>query len=349
VIRVRKRGSFGLDIGSSAVKAVQIVSGKVGPALKSSAIVALPREAITDGAIKQPQAVVDAIRECAREARIGDDNCAVISLAGRDSIVKRVTLPRVSTKELADAISLEAEHHIPFAIEDVFLDYQVLGESDTTMSVLLVATKKGKVLEHVSLVERAGFEVSIVDLDAFAIQNQHERNRAGDAAVALIDIGASIMKTNVVHGGASIFARDVPFGGNNYTDAIARRLGLSVDRAEAAKCGLDADVSEGDVRPVLADVSRELCREVQRTFDYVASTAEAEPIAKIVLSGGGATLAGLADPLASSCGVTVELARPLATIAHDRARWSEGPRRASEGRLAVAVGLALRRLGDRRA
>src|SRR6185295_3536596 len=210
--------TFGLDIGSSAVKVVELVPGKTGYALKSFAMVDLPR---------------DVIRECVQRAGITSPG-AVISVSGRDSIVKRVPLPKVSAKELADAIYLEAEHHIPFAIDDVFLDYQVMGESANSMSVLLVATKKVKVLEYIAVVEDAGLEASVVDLDAFAIQNQYELGIPSDGteAVALIDIGASVMKTNVIHGGASVFARDVPFGGNNYTDAIAQRLGIPVDRAE---------------------------------------------------------------------------------------------------------------------
>jgi type IV pilus assembly protein PilM len=126
------------------------------------------------------------------------------------------------------------------------------------MSGLLVATKKVKVLEYISVVEDAGLEASVVDLDAFAIQNQYELGVPSDGteAVALIDIGASVMKTNVIHGGASVFARDVPFGGNNYTDAIAQRLGIPVDRAEAAKRGVEVGVNWDDLVPALESVSR---------------------------------------------------------------------------------------------
>jgi type IV pilus assembly protein PilM len=258
-------------------------------------------------------------------------------------------MPKVSARELADAIALEAEHHIPFAIEEVFIDHQVVGETASSMSVLLVATKKVKVLEYVAVVEEAGFEASIVDLDAFAIQNQYELNTPdhGSEAIALIDIGASVMKTNVIQNGASIFARDVPFGGNNYTDAIAQRLGLPADRAELAKRGHDVGIAWDDVVPALEAVSRELSLEIQRTFDYFASTADSERIAKIVLSGGGARLAGIDDFLASSWGVPVELARPLAVVDRDPAQFNDEELRGTECVLAVAVGLGLRTPGDK--
>src|SRR5262249_51675847 len=190
---------------------------------------------------------------------------AVMSVSGRGSIVKRVSLPKASPKELEDAILLEAEHHIPFAIDDVFLDFQVVGETASSMSVVLVATKKIKVLEYVAAVEAAGLDATVVDLDAFAVQNQYELNNGanGNEAVALIDIGAAVMKTNVVHGGASVFARDVPFGGNNYSDAIAHRLGIPAEKAEAAKHGQDVGVSWDDVVPALEAVSRDLSLEIQ--------------------------------------------------------------------------------------
>ena len=348
--RGKNVATFGLDIGSSAVKLVELVPGKAGYALKSFAMVDLPRDVITEGSIRQPAAVTDAIRECVQRAGVTSLG-AVISVSGRDSIVKRVPLPKVSAKELADAIYLEAEHHIPFAIDDVFLDYQVMGESANSMSVLLVATKKVKVLEYISVVEDAGLEASVVDLDAFAIQNQYELGVPSDGteAVALIDIGASVMKTNVIHGGASVFARDVPFGGNNYTDAIAQRLGIPVDRAEAAKRGHDVGVNWDDLVPALEAVSRELSLEVQRTFDYFASTAESERIGKIVLSGGCAKLAGIESFLASSWGVPVELARPLAALDRDEQQMNDEELQSADCLLAVAVGLGLRKPGDKTA
>src|SRR5512144_496432 len=124
----KKVTTFGLDIGTSSVKVVELAEGKAGYGLKSFGMVELPRDAITEGSIKQPAVVTDAIRECVQRAGITSP-AAAISVSGRDSIVKRVPLPKVTPKELADAISLEAEHHIPFAIDDVFLDYQVVGES----------------------------------------------------------------------------------------------------------------------------------------------------------------------------------------------------------------------------
>ncbi|HEV8437777.1 MAG TPA: type IV pilus assembly protein PilM [Methylomirabilota bacterium] len=344
----KKPETFGLDIGSSSIKVVELAPHNGGYGLRGYAMVPLGRDVISEGTIRKPAAVTEAIKECVRKAGIASAT-AVISVSGRDSIVKRVPLPKVTPKELADAILLEAEHHIPFAIDDVFLDYQVVGETANSMSVVLVATKKLKVLEYVAAVEEAGLEATVVDLDTFAMQNQFEVNSPADGreAVALIDIGAAVMKTNVIHGGASIFARDVPFGGNNYTDAIAQRLNIAADKAEAAKQGHEVGLNWDDLVPALEAVSRDLSLEVQRTFDYFASSAESERIGKIVLSGGCAKLAGIEDFLASSWGVPVEVAQPFQSIDCDPAQFPEAELREVGPLFAVAVGLGLRSPGDK--
>ncbi len=184
-------------------------------------------------------------------------------------------------------------------------------------------------------------------MDGFALGNQFEANFPGedDEAVALIDIGASIMKTNVLRKGATIFARDIPFGGNNYTQAIAQRLNISFEQAEAAKLGKDVGVKWETLVPPLEAVSRDLSLEVQRTFDYFASTAESERIGKIVLAGGCAQLPGLNEYLSSNWGIPVELARPFQRIQVASAYGED--LNALAPALAVAVGLALRRPSDK--
>jgi len=247
---------------------------------------------------------------------------------------------------LRDAVQLEAEHHIPFAIDEVFLDYHVVSRHDGAMDLILVAVKKSKVVEYVGVVEESGLNAVVVDVDGFALGNQFELNQQNERgeAVALIDIGASIMKTNVLRAGTPIFARDIPFGGNNYTHAIAQHLKIPFDQAESAKLGRDVGVNWESLVPALESVSRELSLEVQRTFDYFASTADSERIGKIVLAGGCAQLPGLTDYLSSTWGIPVELAQPFARIdvgsGHSEIVGAAGPS------LAVAVGLALRQPGD---
>jgi type IV pilus assembly protein PilM len=337
--------TFGLDIGTSAVKVVQLTNGST-PRVVGMASVGLPADTIADGSIRDSQTVADAIKEAVVKAGI-EGTEAAIAVCGRELIIKKVQIPEVPAKEVHDVVMLEAEHHIPFAIDEVFIDHHTLGRSGGQMDVILVAVKKSKVNEYMAVVDQAGFNPLIVDVDGFALGNQWELNfpREADEAVALIDIGAAIMKTNVVRGGATIFARDIPFGGNNYTQAISQRLSISFQQAEDAKLGKDVGVKWETLVPPLEAISRELSLEVQRTFDYFASTAESERIGKIVLAGGCAQLPGLNEYLASNWGIPVELARPFERIEVAPAYAEEAAAMAPA--LAVAVGLGLRRTGDK--
>jgi type IV pilus assembly protein PilM len=341
--RRKQSESFGLDIGSSSVKVVQLRQVGEGYALGGLGVAPLAPDTIVEGAIKDPPAVIAAIKKAAAEAGISGRD-AVIGICGRELIIKKIEIPEVPEKELAGAIQLEAEHHIPFAADEVFLDHQVVGQRAGVMHLILVAVKKAKVTEYASVVEEAGFTPVIVDVDGFAVENQFEVNGTSpaDEAVALIDIGAAVMKTNVTRGGASIFARDIPFGGNRYTEAIAAALSVSFDEAEATKLG--AAASPPTVATAIESVSRELALEVQRTFDYFASTADSERIGKIVLSGGCAQLPGLTEYLAATWGIPVETAQPFGRI--DAGSYADRVNAAGAS-LAVAVGLALRRPGDK--
>src|SRR6267142_2904781 len=306
---------FGLDIGSSGVKAVHVRESGGAHTLTALGIAPLPPDAITDGTIKDPTTVVEAIRSAVSRAGVKGTGCA-IAVCGRELIIKKVQIPEVPAKEVGDVVQLEAEHHVPFAIDEVFLDYQSVGQHNGVLDLILVAVKKSKVLEYAAVVEED-----------------------------FIDIGASIMKTNVVRSGSTIFARDIPFGGNNYTQAIAQQLKIPFEQAEAAKLGRDVGVRWETVVPALEAVSRELSLEVQRTFDYFASTAESERIGKIVLAGGCAKLTGLDDFLSSNWGIPVELTKPFQRIEIDPGYADDV--HAAGPSLAVAVGLALRRPGDK--
>lgn len=347
-----RRETIGLDIGSSAVKLVRLGEQAGRYELKGFAVTPLPPDAVGDGTIKDPPAVVDAIRESVGTAGAkGKD--AVIGVSGQSLIMKKIPLPKVSPKDLAEAIQLEAEHHIPFAIDDVYLDYQVVGESPREggmMDVILVAVKKTKVEEYLTVVEGAGLHPVVVDVDAFALENQFELNYPDREreTVALIDIGAAVMKTNVVRGRASIFARDIAFGGNNYTQAIAQRLNVSWDKAEATKCGQEVPgLRWDDLVPSLEAVSRELSLEIQRSFDYFASLSESDRIDRIVLSGGCARLPGIDAFLSASWGVPVEIVKPFQTVQAPPDRFPQVELDAAAPMLAVAVGLGIRHRGDK--
>src|SRR5262249_2795524 len=177
----RTSDTFGLDIGSSAVKVVQLH----GSSLIGLGVASLPPDAIAEGTIKDPPSVVEAIKDAAGRAAVGSKEAA-IGVSGRELIIKKVQIPEVPVKELRDAVQLEAEHHIPFAIDEVFLDYHVVSRHDGAMDLILVAVKKSKVVEYVGVVEEAGLNALGGGGDRFSPGNQvevHPQNQRADAAV----------------------------------------------------------------------------------------------------------------------------------------------------------------------
>src|SRR5688572_12528135 len=161
----KRRDSFGLDIGTSAVKVVQLGEAATGWTLTAFASVPLAPDVIAEGTIKDPAAVIDAIKEAVAKADIKSRD-AVIGVAGRELITKKVQMPEVPAKELRDAVQLEAEHHIPFAFDEVFLDYHVVSRRGGVMELIVVAVKKTKVNEYVAVVEAAGLTPAVVDVDS---------------------------------------------------------------------------------------------------------------------------------------------------------------------------------------
>src|SRR6267143_7151528 len=248
----QKRALVGLDIGSSSIKAVELKSSKQGYELMSFGLEALAQDTVVDGAIMDAPLVAGAISNIFETQKIKTKNVATV-VSGHSVIVKRVTLPSMTEEELYDRIQSEASQHIPFDIADVNLDHQLLESIDSQMDVLLVAVKKDKILNHTNGLAQSGKNSTVVDIDAFALQN----------------IGASVMNINIVRGGIPLFTRDVSVGGNQYTDALQKELDLSYEDAERLKKGENiAGVAEEHRGTILRSVTDILVLEIQKTFDF---------------------------------------------------------------------------------
>ena len=250
----RARAVVGLDIGSSAVKAVEVKGSGKSCKVTAFGIEPVPPDSIVDGAIIDGAAVADAIRRLFESNNIRTRDVAA-SLAGNAVIVKKITLPKMTEAELAESIYWEAEQYIPFDIQDVNLEYQVVGQGTGaaagTMDVLLVAAKKEKIADYMGVIAQAGRQPVIVDVDAFALQNAYEINYGFDAlqVVALVNFGASAVNINILSGGQSLFTRDISIGGNAYTDALQRELNVPYETADALKRGMPMDGQLDGHRP----------------------------------------------------------------------------------------------------
>jgi len=347
----KTKSVVGLDIGSSAVKAVELKASGKGYRVTAIASEPVPPDSIVDGAIIDGGAVAEAIKRLFAQKAFKTKEVAA-SLSGNAVIVKKISLPVMTEQELSDSIYWEAEQYIPFDIQDVSLDYQVLDsgtgpDGKGTMEVLLVAAKKEKIADYTSVITQAGRQAVVVDVDAFALQNAYEANYGpGPAVVVLLNAGASATNVNIIANGQSLFTRDLSLGGNTYTEAVQRELNLPFEAAEAAKKGLPVEGHAfDDVRPVLHAVTENLLLEIQKTFDFYKATAASDQIDRIVLSGGASAVDGFADALADRFGVAVEHFDPFRQVAFERPPTDNIAE--LEATAAVAVGLALRKAGDR--
>jgi type IV pilus assembly protein PilM len=355
VFGIRKAKSVvGLDIGSSAVKAVELKAAGKGFRVLAFASEPIPPDSIVDGAIIDGAAVSDAIKRLFDNKAFKTKEVAA-SLSGNAVIVKKISLPVMTEAELGESIYWEAEQYIPFDIQDVNIDYQILDagtgpESRGTMDVMLVAAKKEKIADYTGVISQAGRLPVIVDVDAFALQNAFEVNYGVDpqAVVVLLNAGASAININIIQGDQSVFTRDVSMGGNAYTEAVQKELNLPFDTAEQLKKGMPVDnVRFDDVKPVLHAMTENVLLEIQKTFDFYKATATSDKIDRILLSGGASRVDGFAEAVAERFGAPVEPFDPFKTIAFDPAKLGLADAEASIPAAAVAVGLALRKVGDR--
>src|SRR6266705_3112008 len=340
----KQKALVGLDIGSSSIKAVELKSTKQGYELVSFGLEALSQDTVVDGAIMDAPLVAGAISNIFETQKVKTKNVAT-AVSGHSVIVKRVTLPMMSEEELYDRIQSEASQHIPFDIADVNLDHQLLESVDAQLDVLLVAVKKDKILNHTNVLAQSGKNSTVVDIDAFALQNSYEVNYDPDPGqtIALLNIGASVMNINIVRGGIPLFTRDVSVGGNQYTDALQKELDLSYEDAERLKKGDSLpSVTDEQKQQILRSVSDILTLEIQKTFDFFRATASGENIQRIVVAGGTARVPGLVDLLREEFAMPVEELNPFRKVLIDPGKHSDDQIREMAPRLVIAVGLALR-------
>jgi type IV pilus assembly protein PilM len=347
--------AVGLDIGSGSIKVCHLKQAKRNYILQSFGMVQLPPEAIVDGALMNSTAVVDAIQELWSAHKIKHKEVAT-SVSGHSVIIKKINLPQMTPEELEESIQWEAEQYIPFDINDVNIDVQILNTESTQagqMDVLLVAAKKDMVNDYTSVIMEAGLSPVVVDVDAFAVQNMFEVNYEvpRSETVVLINIGASVSNINVLANGVSTFTRDISVGGQQFTDAIQKALNVSYDEAEALKLGgggqdTDAVVPQ-EVERVLQTESEAIANEVQRSLDFYAATSADAHLARIFLSGGSSKIPALLKTIERRTGVPVEVVNPFRNVDISAKGFDSDYLKGVAPLAAVSVGLALRSPTDK--
>lgn len=347
----KSKNVVGLDVGSSAIKLVELKEKKAGSyQLLKVGIEPLSPEAIVDGSIMDSSMVVETIQRLNTAQGVKNSNFAT-SLSGHSVIIKKISLPAMSAEELAESLQWEAEQYIPFDINDVNLDYVPLTAPGTgdNIEVILVAVKKDKINDYTSVITQSGKNAALVDVDAFALQNCYEMNYTIEEGkvLALVNIGASVTNVNVLSGSTSVFWRDITFGGNQYTDAIQRELNLSFAEAESLKRGEPvAEHTIQQVIPILNSVSDDFAAELRKTLDFFTATSGAERVDEVILAGGGSGVLNLDSVVRDKFGIGVEIMNPFKNVTFNESEFNPEWIAEVAPSMAIAVGLAIRKLGD---
>jgi type IV pilus assembly protein PilM len=341
---------FGLDISGSAVKMVEVAeAGKGAVRIERYAIEALPNDVVVDGNITNLEAATDAVKRCYQKLGTRTKNVAM-ALPTAAVISKRIICQAgLREEELETQVEGEANQYIPFSLDEVNLDFQVLGPSGTEgteVEVLLAASRKEKVEDRMAVAEAAGLKPLVMDVESFALQLAFDTIRAklpnggADQNVAMFDIGSADTKVTILRNDEVVYQREQAFGGNHLNIEIQRHYGLSAEEAESAKRtgSLPASYEAEVLRPFLENAGLE----VQRALQFFFTSTQYNSVEHIVLAGGCATLPGLDDAVASRTRVPTIIANPFASM-QISPRIQLKKLMADAPALMIACGLALRR------
>jgi type IV pilus assembly protein PilM len=341
---------FGLDISSSSVKMLELVdAGKGGYRVERYAIEPLPRDCVVDGNINNLEAVTESVKRAHNRMGTRTKHVAMAVPSGAVISKKIVVSAALREEELEVQVESEANQYIPFALEEVNLDFQILGPSPTNpdeQEVLIAATRKEKVEDRVAVADSAGLKALVMDVESFAQQTalslvvQALPGGGKDQNVAVVDVGANVMNVSVLRNDQSVYTREQAFGGNQLTQDIVSRYGMTPEEAENAKRsgGLPDDFATEVMKPFMENLSME----VQRALQFFFTSTQYHAVDHILLAGGSAVIPGLDEVVHTRTQVPTSVANPFALMQASpkiqlKRLMSDAPS------LIVACGLAMRR------
>ncbi len=350
LLNPKARPLLGMDISSSAVKLVELTAnGKEGYRVERYTIEVLPKDAVSDGNIANMDGVVDAVKRAWKRLGTSTRNVAM-ALPGSAVITKKIIVPAgLREDQLEIQVESEANQYIPFAIDEVNLDFQVIGPAPSVpdeLEVFIAASKKERVEDRVAVADAAGLTAVVVDvetqaaLSAFELIERQLPGGGKNQTIALVDAGSSVMSLTVLRNGQQVYAREQAFGGGQLTQDIARHYGMTYEEAEVAKRA--GTLPEGYEGELLAPFMENLALEISRALQFFFTSTQYNQVDNIVLAGGCAVIPGVDEVVATRTQVSTLIANPFANmVLSDRVRAKSLLADASS--LMVACGLALRR------
>lgn len=340
----RNATTVGLDIGSGLIKLVAISHASGGPVLTKVAFTSVVNDAIVEGEIMDPAIVAEAIKGLMASSGIKTKK-VVVAVGGRDVIIKKIAMDRMKEAEAREVIRWEAEQHVPFDMDNVELDFQILDpESEgLQMTVLLVAAKRELVEHKLALLNDVGLEASVIDVDAFALHNAFEVNypEAMRGVVGLVNIGHETTNINILDEGIPVLTRDIPIGTRRFKEDLQRERGLSADEADAVLQGADSGSEALD--PLLESRGEELAVGIERAAAFLQSASRsANGLGRIFTTGGGARIPRLNKVLSDRLRIPVQLANPIEKLQVADGVFDRFPVDEVAPLLMLPIGLALR-------
>jgi len=309
----------------------------------------IPRDVIQEGMVRDPEVLAKEIEFLLNRYNVTEKNVA-ISVSGFSVIVKRINMAHMTDVELRSRINYEAEQYIPFDINDVNLDFQILGDGDSpnTMNVVLVAAKKDMVLDYISTLNSVGLNAAVIDVDCFTLQNIYTHNYTSEETVALIDIGASKTNINIVQGKHSLQLKDLSIGGDTLTQDIRNRVDCSYEDAEEIKLSEKSELmSHEEFQDLKASTLMYWISEFKRTLDSFVSANPDKMISKVLLSGGSSHISGFFQSMTEEIKIPVEPLNPFQMF--DMSASGLEPEFIAKivPQACVCMGLGIRRAGDK--
>ena len=343
----KSRGTVAIDLGSGQVKMLTLENGSGTPRIGALGIERLQHDAIVGGEIMDYHVVVDAVRAL-RERLDIKGRAAATAVSGRDVIVKRIKMDRMRDAEARKVIRWEAEQHVPFDMDSVSLDFEVLDpDSDgLQMDVLLVAAKMDLVETRMRLLAEAGFDTAVIDVDSFAVQTAFEKayEHAAYGSFCLVNIGREVSNLSVVEQTSPVLTRDLAIGTRRFAEALVKELGISLEDAETRL--RQPGEMDAASRDALKEPIESLVAPVERARSILMSGESSQGrLDEVVLSGGGARLPGLGEAIERRLGTKVTVLDPLRAVAATAEVERSLAEHGGASVLAVAVGLALRGKG----
>ena len=305
----RKRSSIGLDIGSGFVKVVEVDHSGDQPEVTRVAMRPLLPDAIVEGEIMDYGVVSEAVQGLFNDLGLKGAN-VVTAIGGHDVIIKKIEMDRMKESDAREVIRWEAEQHVPFDIKSVELDFQILDPQGTGnhMNVLLVAAKRELVDNKVGLLQDAGVNPVIIDIDAFALHNAFEHNypdAASDGIIALVNVGHETTNVNILENGVPILTRDIPFGSRKIREDLQRERGLTAEQAEDV---VQARETVHDLASFVESSADEIAVGIERASAFLMTREDGHSVGRIFLSGGGARIPGMTETLGRRMNVPTQLA-----------------------------------------